>query len=315
LPTSGRRLAYAKHLTDGRHPLLARVLVNRIWLHHFGKGIVATPGDFGYLGEKPSHPELLDWLASRFVTDGWQLNGSIGCCSVQPFIVSSRFANRTLTRSTLIIACSAECPYDVLEAEAIRDNILACSGALSDKMLGPPTPVAVDDVGQIVVGVDSRDSAGRPTDKFVALGEDEFRRSVYVQVRRSMPLGMLEPFDMATLAPNCELRPVSTVAPQALLMMNNELVIREASRFAERIRSQIGDDPMAQVTSAWWIAFGRAPISEQVSGGVAFLSRQTSQIAERIPADQVAKELPAAQQALASFCQALFSVNGFLYVD
>jgi hypothetical protein len=202
-----------------------------------------------------------------------------------------------------------------LEAEAIRDAILSCSGVLSDKMFGAPAPVTVDEVGQVVIAEDTRDSAGRPTGKSVSIGEQEFRRSVYVQVRRSLPLGMLEPFDMPTLTPNCERRSVSTVAPQSLLMMNNELVVRESARFAETIRVAVGDDSAAQIAKAWWMAFGRAPTAEQLSAGLEFLFEQTQRITRRIPADQVAKELPASQQALASFCQALYSANAFLYVD
>jgi len=315
LPTSGRRLAYARQLTDGSHPLLGRVLVNRFWLHHFGKGIVATPGDFGFLGEKPSHPELLDWLATRFVSDGWQLK------RLHRLLLGSHVYRQQSVRSLELDAIDPDnrllsrMSVRRLEAEAIRDAILSCSGTLSDQMLGEPTPVTVDDVGQVVVGIDTRDSAGRPTGKTVSIGEAEFRRSVYVQVRRTLPLGMLEPFDMASIAPNCEVRPVSTVAPQSLLMMNNELVVREAARFADRIHSIAGEDPRMQVTKAWWLAFGRAPAPDQLSAAVTFLTEQTQQVAARIPADQVAKEPPAAQQALASFCQALFGANAFLYVD
>ncbi len=315
LPTSGRRLAYARHLTDGKHSLLPRVLVNRFWMHHFGKGIVATPGDFGYLGEKPSHPELLDWLATRFVSDGWQLKRFH-----RVLLSSAAYRQQSFRRSEMDVAdpdnrLLGRMSVRRLEAEAIRDTILACSGSLSDKLFGSPAPVTVDDVGQVVVGIDTRDSAGRPTDKKITIGEDEFRRSIYVQVRRSLPLGMLEPFDMATLSPNCELRPLSTVAPQALLMMNNDLVIREADRFAIRIQGLVGDAPAAQVTAAWGFAFGQQPTSGQVAASVTFLAEQTQQIAARIPADQVSKEPPAAQQALANFCQALFSSNAFLYVD
>ena len=315
LPTSGRRLAYARQLTDGKHSLLPRVLVNRFWMHHFGKGIVSTPGDFGYLGEKPSHPELLDWLATRFVADAWQLKRFH-----RILLSSTAYRQQSIRRSEMDASdpdnrLLGRMSVRRLEAEAIRDTILACSASLSDKMYGSPASVTVDDVGQVVVGIDTRDSAGRPTDKKVAIGEDEFRRSIYVQVRRSLPLGMLEPFDMASLSPNCELRPVSTVAPQALLMMNNEFVLHEAFRFACHIQSIAGDDPVSQVTKAWLTAFGRPPTSEQVAAGVVFLMDQTQQIAARIPADQVAKEPPAAQQALAVFCQALFSSNAFLYVD
>ena len=315
LPTSGRRLAYARHLTDGKHTLLPRVLVNRFWMHHFGKGVVATPGDFGFLGEKPSHPELLDWLATRFVAEGWQLKRFH-----RVLLSSAAYRQQSIRHSEMDAAdpdnrLLGRMSVRRLEAEAIRDTILACSGSLSDKMFGSPAPVTVDDVGQVVVGIDTRDSAGRPTDKKVTIGEDEFRRSIYVQVRRSLPLGMLEPFDMATLSPNCDLRPLSTVAPQALLMMNNDLVIQEANRFAIRIQGLVGDAPDAQVTTAWGIAFGHQPTLGQVTASVTFLADQTQQIAARIPADQVAKEPPAAQQALANFCQALFSSNAFLYVD
>lgn len=315
LPTSGRRLAYAKQLTDGKHPLLGRVLVNRFWMHHFGKGIVATPSDFGILGEKPSHPELLDWLASRFIADGWQLKRlhrlllgstvyrqqSIRVAELDSIDPDNRLLGRMSVRR--------------MEAEAIRDAILSCSGVLSDKMFGSPAPVTVDEVGQVVIAEDTRDSAGRPTGKSVAIGEQEFRRSVYVQVRRSLPLGMLEPFDMPTLTPNCERRSVSTVAPQSLLMMNNELVIRESSRFAESISASVGGDLSSQISKAWWIAFGRAPTDQQLSAGIEFVSLQTDQIAKRIPPDQAAKEPPASQQAMANFCQALYSANLFLYVD
>ena len=315
LPTSGRRLAYARHLTDGKHPLLTRVLVNRFWMHHFGKGIVSTPSDFGFLGEKPSHPELLDWLATRFLADGWQLKRFH-----RMLLTSAAYRQQSVRRPEMDTVdpdnrLLGRMSVRRLEAEAIRDTILACSGSLSDKLFGSPAPVTVDDVGQVVVGIDTRDSAGRPTDKKITIGEDEFRRSIYVQVRRSLPLGMLEPFDMATLSPNCELRPLSTVAPQALLMMNNDLVIREADRFAIRIQGLVGDAPAAQVTAAWGFAFGQQPTSGQVAASVTFLAEQTQQIAARIPADQVSKEPPAAQQALANFCQALFSSNAFLYVD
>jgi hypothetical protein len=315
LPTSGRRLAYARQLTDGRHPLLTRVLVNRFWLHHFGRGIVATPGDFGFLGERPSHPELLDWLATRFVADGWSLK------RFHRLLLSTTAYRQESIRRSEVDAVDPEnrllgrMSVRRLEAEEIRDAILACSGALSDKMYGSPAPVTVDEVGQIIVGNDNRDSAGRPEGPRKPLGEDEFRRSVYVQVRRSMPLGMLEPFDMASVSPNCELRRTSTVPPQALLMMNNDLVIREAERFAERVRNAAGNEPSAQATIAWTLALNRPPTPEQLSDAVRFLSEQTREIAARIPADQKSKEPPAEQQALASFCQALLSSNAFLYVD
>ena len=315
LPTSGRRLAYARNLTSGNHPLLTRVLVNRFWMHHFGKGIVATPSDFGYLGERPTHPELLDWLATRFVGDGWQLKRLH-----RLLLTSTAYRQQSLRRHEIDVAdpdnrLLARMSVRRLEAEEIRDSILVCAGSLTDKMYGAASPVAADEVGQIIVGLPDRDLAGGPLNQGKTLGEDEYRRSIYVQVRRSMPLGMLEPFDMASLSPNCELRVNSTVAPQALMMMNNGLVIREAVKFADRVRQAVGEDLSAEVTFAWSTAFNRTPTSEQLAGAIAFINQQTQNIAAKIPADQVAKEPPASQQALASFCQALLSTNSFLYVD
>ena len=315
LPTSGRRLAYARNLTSGNHPLLTRVLVNRFWMHHFGKGIVATPSDFGYLGERPTHPELLDWLATRFVGDGWQLKRLH-----RLLLTSTVYRQQSLRRHEIDVLdpdnrLLARMSVRRLEAEEIRDSILVCAGSLTDKMYGAASPVAADEVGQIIVGLPDRDLAGGPLNQGKTLGEDEYRRSIYVQVRRSMPLGMLEPFDMASLSPNCELRVNSTVAPQALMMMNNGLVIREAVKFADRVRQAVGEDLSAEVTFAWSTAFNRTPTSEQLAGAIAFINQQTQNIAAKIPADQVAKEPPASQQALASFCQALLSTNSFLYVD
>ncbi|WP_397569138.1 DUF1553 domain-containing protein [Schlesneria sp. T3-172] len=315
VPTTGRRLAYARNLTSGKHPLLSRVMVNRFWMHHFGKGIVATPGDFGYLGERPSHPELLDWLATRFVSDGWQLKRFH-----RLLLGSTAFQQRSQRRPEIDAAdpdnrLLARMPVRRLEAEEIRDSMLSCSGSLSDKMYGKPAPVAVDEVGQVIVGLPTLDLAGGRINQGVSLREDEFRRSIYVQVRRSLPLGMLEPFDMATLSPNCDIRQSSTVAPQALLMMNNSLVVREAEKFADRVRKVAGDNISEQVKFAWVTAFTRPPTERELAGAIAFLTEQTEQVAAKVPADQAGKEPSPAQVALASFCQGLLSANLFLYVD
>jgi len=302
IPSTGRRLAYARHLTSGQHPLVGRVLANRFWMHHFGQGLVSTVGDFGVKGEKPSHPELLDWLARNFMDEGWTLK---------------RF-HRMLMNSTVYRQVSVRNPEQDavdsdnrllgrmnvrrLEAETVRDAILFLSGRLVQTPFGKPVPVSPDDVGQIVVAVDTRDSAGRPTGKVEALGDNEFRRSIYVQVRRSMPLGVLEPFDMPRMTPNCERRTSSTAAPQALLMMNNPFVIQQAEMLATRIRTAGAELPV-QVTLAWRSIFGRRPTDSELQEGVEFLT---------VPAES-SPEI--ANAALNHFCQALLSSNGFLYVD
>lgn len=315
IPTSGRRLAYARYLTSGRHPLVARVLVNRFWHHHFGRGLVPTAGDFGALGQRPSHPELLDWLADDFVAGGWKLK------RLQRLIVTSTAYRQTSHRRDDLNAVDPEnrllgrMPVRRLEAETIRDAVLALSGRLSTKQYGPPVPVSPDEVGQIVVGVDTRDSAGRPTGKVVSLGEDEFRRSIYVQFRRSMPLGVLEPFDEPVMSPNCQQRSSSTVAPQSLLLMNSPFVSQQAEAMAVRIERDAGAELAARFQRAWRLVFGRHPTAFETASGAAFLMQQAEAAAAFVPADPKAPKPDPARMALSNLCQALVSSNGFLYVD
>jgi hypothetical protein len=308
LPTTGRRLAYARHLTNGRHPLVARVLVNRVWLNHFGRALVGTPADFGALGERPTHPELLDWLADEFMRGGWTLK------RVHRLIVTSTAYRQASRRTPAVDAADPEnrllgrTPVRRLAAEAVRDAILAVSGQLNPALYGPPVPVTPDESGLVIVGLDNRDTAGRPVGKRGELGGLEFRRSLYIQVRRTLPLGLLEAFDAPLMAPNCDRRSSSTVAPQALYLMNNDFVVAGAGVFAARIVADSGPDPAAQVRLAWHRALGAPPDDAAVAAALDFMGRQRDDFA-------AAKEPDPAPRALASFCQALFSSNAFLYVD
>ncbi|HEY4308940.1 MAG TPA: PSD1 and planctomycete cytochrome C domain-containing protein [Pirellulales bacterium] len=317
-PTSGRRLSYARHLTDGRHPLVARVLVNRFWLHLFGRGLVATPGDFGVLGERPSHPELLDWLADEFIRGGWKLKPLVRAMVTSTAYRQSSERKESLDAIDPDNRLLGRMSVRRLEAEIIRDALLAIGSRLSTKMYGPAVPVAPDDIGQIVVGVDTRDSAGRPSGKVVPLGEEEFRRTIYVQVRRSRPLGMLEPFDAPLMKPNCEQRTSSTVAPQSLLMMNSAFVIAQSEAMAERIEREAGPDTTAQFERAWLLAFARRASETEKRAGAEFLAEQAalaSQAAAAATADPKQTPVPPARIALAQLCQALMISNEFLYVD
>ena len=315
LPTTGRRLAYALHLTSGRHPLVARVLVNRFWIHHFGQGLVATPDDFGLQGEQPSHPELLDWLAADFMHGGWSLK------RFHRRVVTSATYRQVSTRRKELEAIDPDnrllgrMSLRRLEAETIRDSLLALSGYLTHKMFGPPVPVSPDMVGQIVVAVDTRDVASRPTGKVIPLGTEEFRRTIYVQVRRSMPLGMLEPFDLPTLNPNCARRANSTVASQSLVMMNGAFVIQQAEGMATRVLREVGADVAAQFQRAWRLAFGCAPSPSQLESGGKFLNTQLATTRSALSEDSNKKSGDPAQVALGHLCHALLSSNRFLYVD
>ncbi|MBU6300069.1 MAG: DUF1553 domain-containing protein [Verrucomicrobia bacterium] len=322
LSSSGRRLALARALTDGSHPLLARVLVNRVWMHHFGKGIVTSPGDFGRLGAAPSHPELLDWLAARFVDQGWSLkdlhrliltskawrqssNGSDRAASVDP-------DNRWLSHQNV----------RRLGAETIRDSLLAVSGKLNRKMGGPPVPVMFTEEGQVVIGVDTTDTAGRQTGKFIPLNGEEFRRSVYIQVRRSRQLDMFATFDAPSMTEaNCEVRPLTTVSPQSLLLMNHLEMREHARHFAERLRADAAADPEKCILAAWRLAYGRPPSPAESARAREFLVAQTAfyrsnpATLERVSGPQDKEPAPAETLGLTALCHAVMSANEFLYLD
>ena len=323
LSTSGRRLAFARWLTSGTNPLVARVLVNRVWLHHFGRGLVGTPSDFGAMGERPSHPELLDWLATDFVEHGWRLK------RLHKLVMTSTAYRQSSRRGSPDAQSDPDNrlyshkPVQRLDAEVIRDAILATSGALNKTMFGPPVPVRPDVHGQIIVGIDKTEGDNKmPVD--VSLKGEEFRRSVYIQVRRSRPLAMLHAFDAPVMEVNCERRSASTVPTQSLMLMNSQFILDQSVRFAERLRAEAADDRARQVNRAWQLAFSRAPTESEANDALAFLTRQVDHL-KALPESKDAKatdgkskpaEKPAPElQALANLCQALLSANEFLYVD
>ena len=311
ITSTGRRLAFAQRLTNGRHPLTARVLVNRFWMHHFGRGIVETPGDFGYLGARPSHPQLLDWLAAEFMQGGWRVK------RIHRLMLTSTVYRQSSRRLAELNSVDPDnhlygrMPIRRLESEVVRDAVLAISGTLNDKLFGKPVPVMEDDVGQIILGKENLDGERKPGAKIDLLGE-EYRRSLYVQVRRSRPLGVLSTFDAPVMDPNCTSRNSSTVAPQALMMMNSDFTVAYAGRFAERVVAQVGDDHRKQTAHAWLLAYGRKPTKEQVDAALQFLTTQEAYYTNNPPAGS--KTAPQ-KLALSSFCQALIGSNGFLYID
>jgi hypothetical protein len=307
-PSTGRRLALAKRLTDGTHPLTGRVLVNRFWLHHFGRGLVDTPGDFGKLGELPSHPELLDWLASNFMKNGWRLK------RLHRLIMTSQAYRQISRRSPKLDELDPDnrllgrMSVRRLEAETLRDSILFVSGQWNPRMFGKPVPVKEDEVGQIVVGVSTNDSSNRPTGKTISLGDEENRRSLYVQVRRSKVLSFVDTFDAPTMEPNCTKRTVSTVAPQALMLMNNSFVINESRSMAGRFRRLAKGNLDRQLGLAWETTLGQAPGADELAQSAMFVEKQAALFAAQ-------KEKQPGLAALANYCQVLLSSNAFIYVD
>ncbi|MFN7803852.1 MAG: PSD1 and planctomycete cytochrome C domain-containing protein [Planctomycetaceae bacterium] len=238
LPTTGRRLAWAKHLTKGDHPLLGRVLVNRIWMHHFGRGIVETPAEFGQLGTRPTHPELLDWLAVEFANRGWSLKALHRLIMTSQVYRQSAVAAATPAGGVepaqvdTLNSLYWKFPLRRLEAEALRDRMLAASGRLDQTPFGHSIPVEENFAGQ----VQTKDNVAR--------------RSLYLQVRRTKPVSFLTTFDAPVMTVNCERRMSSTGALQSLMLMNNDAVLKEAEHFAQRIRKETPAEFARDLTAA-----------------------------------------------------------------
>jgi len=302
--STGRRLAFARHLTSGDHPLLGRVLVNRIWLHHFGCGIVNTPGDFGVLGERPSHPELLDWLAIELVRQGWSMK------KMHKLIMMSTAYRQSSRRTPDQDAVDGgnmllgRYPLRRLDAEVLRDRILLTAGRLDRTPFGPPITVVEDTVGQ-----------GNAPD-------DKPRRSVYLQVRRTKPVAFLAAFDAPTAELNCDRRVGTTSAPQALMLMNSDFILKQAGHLAARIRKETPADferdrfvklktknsRLAQyVAFAWREAYQRSASDEEITIASRFLDRQMDHLRANVKDFELA--------ALTNLCQQLLSSNEFLHVD
>jgi hypothetical protein len=295
-------------------------MVNRVWMHHFGKGIVASPGDFGQLGSQPTHPELLDWMAAEFMRNGWSLK------QLHRLIMTSRTYRQASTRdekrdlidpdNTLLSRMNVR----RLEAETLRDSLLALSGKLNPKIGGAPVPVMQSEEGQVVIGIDTTDTAGRPTGKIIPLNGEEFRRSIYIQARRSRPLEMFATFDAPIMEPSCDARSVTTVSPQSLLLMNSATMRVHAQEFAKRVQSEGGKDSPDQVRLAWKLVHGKAPSESDVQQGVEFVQAQTAFYqANPTPLESAgpASKTPGdpAFLGLTALCHALMSSNALLYID
>jgi hypothetical protein len=311
------RLSYARRLINGQHPLVARVLVNRLWQHHFGRAIVATPNDFGVFGQRPSHPELLDRLACDLVAGDWSMKK----------MHRAMVLSRTYLQSSTRTAESERLDPDNrwfgrmnvrrLEAEAIRDSILAVTGHHQWQLGGASVPVTYDGSGKAVIG--SRKTKDGLFAGVDAVGDQEYRRSLYVEVRRFSPLNFLETFDLPVMNPSCHVRKSSTVAPQSLWLLNDSIMIRYTEQMAERLWSEAHSDMDARLAALHLRLFGQTISQDQQRQYADYLQRQ----ADRFRADpdeawqKVIRQREHAPQvrALATLCQALLSSNRFLYVD
>jgi hypothetical protein len=308
--SSGRRLALARWLTSRDHPLTARVMVNRVWQHHFGKGIVATPENFGHSGSPPSHPELLDWLAVDFMEHGWSVK------RLHRLLMTSTAYRQSAHRpgkAELTRAGDADPENDLLgrmnlrrlEAETLRDAVLAVSGKLDRTMGGQPIRVESNADGLVMV----TEKGPTPTSKW--------RRSLYLRsLRGSHPTGvgfvlsMFEIFDFPEVVINCTRRSNSTTPLQSLALINSGFMLEQSRHFAQRVRGIAGTDaPAKQVEAAFVLALGRMPSPRETSFCLEYLRTQQDLYQQtKMPAEQ------AARRALAGLCAMLLASNEFLYI-
>ena len=284
--TSWRRRHFADWLASGGNPLTARVMVNRIWQHHFGEGIVRTPSNFGKTGAAPSHPQLLDWLAVEFMESGW----------------SVKHMHRLMLKSEAYRASNRDLPENLeidrenrffwrqarnrLEAEAIRDQMLAVAGTLDRKRGGPAVRPYIDPA--LFQSSTSRTWPGK------SVGDPEtWRRSLYVFSKRSIRYPMFEAFDQPDMVTSCSRRTRSTVSPQALLLMNNADVLLQAKYFAQRVALEAGHEPEARIERAFDLALARPPNETEKREALDFMAANPT--------------------GLVDLCQTLFNLNEFVY--
>jgi Protein of unknown function (DUF1553) len=295
-PSSGKRRVLAEWLTDPKNQVTPRVMANRLWQYHFGRGIVPSSNDFGKLGEAPTHPELLDWLATEFVRGGWKvkrLHKLIMMSSA--YQMSSKASDDGLKldpANTLFWRCNMR----RLSAEEVRDSILFVGGTLNPKMGGPsvypPIPKEVL-AGQSVPG------QGWPTSP----PKDAARRSVYVHVKRSLLVPILSVHDQADTDSSCAVRYTTTVPTQALGMLNGDFTNEQAAHLAERLARESPNDLAAQVRRAIRLTTGRTPGDEEVKKDVAFIEtiRKKAELSEA--------------GALQRYCLMALNANEFVYLD
>jgi len=281
-----RRKALALWLTSPDNPLLSRVMVNRIWQGHFGEGIVRTPNDFGRQGDPPTHPELLDWLATEFASRGYSIKQMHKLIMMSNTYRESSVANPDGLKKDPENFLLSRMNRQRLNADEVRDTMLDVSGNLNLKMGG---------MGIIVPLTKEEIQAARMPNLWPPNPDprEYNRRTIYLQMKRSMTLPMLQTFDSPDTALSCPRRDTSTVAPQALTLMNSEFSVAQADKFADLVLKESGNDPEAQVNDAWHRAFGRMPKDDEKKLALDYLSRNS----------------------LPRLCLLIFNMNEFIYVD
>ena len=305
--TSLRRLTLARWIASSDNPLTARVIVNRVWQHHFGEGFVRTPSNFGKIGEPPTHPELLDWLATRFIDNGWSLK------KLHRLILTSNTYRMSKQWNAQYGAEDPESrllwrvPYTRLEVEAIRDSMLAVTGRLNRKMYGPSMLPPISEA--------ALEGHSDPGKIWKASVENEAsRRTIYAFIKRSMVIPMLEVLDFCDTTRSTAKRAVTSVAPQALTLFNGDFVTAQARYFAERVVWEVGLDSEKQIERAYLLALARPPTKAERGRMTAFLSREANAWI-REPSERPRDPAMARRHATEQMCRVILNLNEFVYTD
>ena len=299
--TTHRRLQLAQWMTDPKNPLTARVWVNRLWQHHFGAALVRTPDNFGLTGDKPTHPKLLDWLASELITNGWKTK------PLHRLLMLSETYRQSAVHPNQEAYARVDAGNKLwwhaerrrIDAESLRDRLLASSGQLRLEPRGGPS-FSPDIPPDALEGLSTKAAAWKPSSP-----AEQTRRSVYIFSKRGLLPPILTTFDFPdTTLPSCQ-RDVTTVAPQALALLNNPFVHEQSKRMAATILRTTPDRGQ-QIQLAWKKALGRAPRPSETQAAVAHMDAQAKNLVGRPDAPQ---------ESLASLCHVLLNLNEFLYVD
>jgi mono/diheme cytochrome c family protein len=294
--SSLRRMTLAKWITSPDNPMTARVMINRIWQHHFGRGIVRSASDFGYQGTPPTHPLLLDWLASEFIERGWSMKQMHKLIMMSATYRMSSQGNQAALDKDPTNDLIWRQDMRRLTAEEIRDSILAVGGTFNPKMFGPnifpPLP-------KEILATASRPGAGWGKSS----PEESARRSIYIRTKRSLRFAMLEAFDQPDTDTTCAARVVTTVPTQSLNMLNSQFMNEQADFLAKRIAEDRPEDVPAQVAQAIQLTTGRVPTEAEVKADLEFIEELKTE------------EKLSPQDALRNFCLLILNTNEFIYLD
>jgi hypothetical protein len=288
---TGRRLALAKWLVQPDHPLTARVIVNAIWKHHFRHGIVKSLDNFGMTGSLPTHPELLDWLALEFIRSGWSIKDLHRLIMNSGTYRQSSVVTPDHERHDLDNDLLSRFPMKRMEAEVLWDTLLLISGRLDETPFGFADAVTVRADGLVT-----------------AVGTDKgWRRSIYVEHNRKQNMTILECFDLPRPTPNCLERKQSTVAPQALHLLNNATIDQLMLSFADRVVREAGTDLAGQIENCYELALTRPPTADE--------KQLATETLEQLRVSRIENTPDPERRALADLCHVLINSAEFIYID